>query len=74
MSVWRIVETAGRPLPPPRARPVTQGAVENDCALVISDPPPPPATARRRPDFQPFGHRLFVGAVVPGRLERQFLQ
>jgi hypothetical protein len=39
MSVRRVMETAGRPHPPPRARPVTQDAVENGCALVISRPP-----------------------------------
>jgi hypothetical protein len=41
----RVLETAGRPPCLPRARPVTQGAVENGCALVI----PAPLSRRHSP-------------------------
>jgi hypothetical protein len=35
MSGWRVRGAAGRPFPPPRARPVTQGVVANGYALIF---------------------------------------
>ena len=51
MAPWHVGEIAGRPLPPPCARPVIQGVVENGYALVYFGSRPSRGHAEQRMDW-----------------------